>query len=176
MAGPSERRLRQASGDRSWAALAPGTRRRWIGAYGGPRSLPAAERARRAELAYQSGVHLPSEHTGHVERHRMRFRVATTAGIVVIETANYRHKSRLGAFAHDSGLLLGDLRDRNGQPLGAMSEAAFRRRWGHRVRTVTDEASGRIYTLEKDPRRVRALWAAAAGEEGAEAPVSGRTP
>jgi hypothetical protein len=103
----------------------------------------------------------------------MTFVVATTVGIEQVTTREYRQKSRLGAFAHDSGLLLAELRDRNGQPLPAMSDRDFGRKWRRRVRTVTDERTGRAFELEADPARVRAAWAV---EGPVDSPVRGRTP
>ncbi len=49
--------------DRDWGALASGTRRRWVGAYGGTGT--PAQRAGHARAAYESGAHLPAGHTGH---------------------------------------------------------------------------------------------------------------
>ena len=89
----------------------------------------------------------------------MVFVVATTDGITEVHTRQYRAKTRLGAFAHDTGRLLSELRDRNGRPLATMSERDFARRWSRRVRLVIDEATGRTFELEADPRRVKALWA-----------------
>ena len=100
--------------------------------------------------------------------------VATTDGLAEIRTQQYRIKSRLGAFAHDTGRLLGELRDRNGRPLSTISEQDFARRWSRRVRTVTDEATGRTFELEADPRRVKALWAIE--EPSGEDLVRGHTP
>lgn len=147
MPGPAEQRLGSAAGSRSWAALAPGTRRRWIAQAGGPRSLAPAERARRAQLYYLSGGHLSREHTGQVARQPMSFRVVTTEGLREVTVTSYRDKSRLGARAHDEGALLGRL------AYGEMSDAEFARRWRRRKREVGG------YTLETDPARVRATWA-----------------
>lgn len=48
---------------REWGSLASGTRRCWVGAYGG--TDPPAQRAERARAAYESGARLPAGHTGH---------------------------------------------------------------------------------------------------------------
>ncbi len=138
MAGPTDRR---------WSRLAPGTRRRWVAQAGGPRSLPPAERARRARLYYEGGRHLAREHTGHVTRQPMTFRVVTTEGLRDVTVASYRDKSRLGTRAHDEGALLGRLQ------YGRLSDAEFARKWRRRKREVGG------YTLEADPARVRATWA-----------------
>lgn len=48
---------------RDWRSLARGSRRRWVGAYGGTGT--PAQRAERARAVYESGAHLPAGHTGH---------------------------------------------------------------------------------------------------------------
>ena len=136
MAGPAERRFSQ---------LAGGTQRRWIGAYGGPRSLPPAERRRRAERAYQAGAHLPAEHTGHGRQTEAIFSaVSTTNGVEAVVGVTYLEKRRLGAYAHDTRLLL----------RGEMSDRDFQRKWSRRKLAV-----GPDVRLVADPRQVRAMWA-----------------
>lgn len=51
------------AGPRQWSALAAGTRRRWVSAYGG-QGTPA-QRAARAQRHYEAGEHLPLGRTGH---------------------------------------------------------------------------------------------------------------
>jgi hypothetical protein len=144
MAGPAERRLRRATGDRNWSTLAPGTQRRWIGNSGGPRTLPPAERRRRAQLAYEAGARLAPEHTGHGPKVVGEFAaVATTQGIMEVSGDNWRERNRLGRFSGDSAALMA----------GEISDEEFAKRWRRRVGTVGD------VELETDPRRVRAMWA-----------------
>jgi hypothetical protein len=134
---PEQRRTRR------WEELAPGTKRRWVGAFGGPRSLSPAERARRAERFYGAGAHLPKEHTGHLPPPQTEWSaVATTEGIAQLQGRTRRESSRLGTYAHDTRELL----------TGGMTDKDFARKWRRRVRTVGDAE------LEADPRVVRALW------------------
>lgn len=143
MAGPTDRR---------WSRLAPGTRRRWVGAFGGPRSLPAAERRRRAELAYEAGAQLPAAHTGHAPQPAAHFSaVATTEGVIALTGASYNERRRLGQYAHDTRQLLG-AEQAGGEGYGQRARA-FERRWGRRSRKVGDAE------LEWRADRVVAAWA-----------------
>ena len=152
MAGTAEHNFRRASGDRSWEALAPGTRRRWVGAYGGPRSLPPAERARRAELLYQAGAQLPAAHTGHAPQPAAHFSaVATTEGVIALISVSYNERRRLGQYAHNTRELLAA--SRAGGEEYRQRARAFERRWKRRSRTVGDAE------LEWRADRVVAAWA-----------------
>lgn len=52
--------------DRDWSRLSAGSRRRWVAAYGGPRSENSrAEREANARAAYESGSHLTVSQRGH---------------------------------------------------------------------------------------------------------------
>jgi hypothetical protein len=131
--------------DRDWSSLAAGSKRRWVSVFGGPRSLPAADRARRAERAYQAGAHLPVEHTGHAAPPEVTWSgVATTEGVREITTRTRVEARRVGEYARDvRELLEGDL-----------DLAAFARRWSRRKR----EAGGA--ELESNPNRVIVMFAA----------------
>jgi hypothetical protein len=129
---------------RDWSTLAAGTNRRWVSAFGGSRSLSPAERATRAERAYQRGAHLPEEKTGHAPPPLAEFAlVATTDGLAPITGTSRRENSRLGTYAHDTRELLA----------GEMTDREFGKKWNRRVRTVGD------FELESDPAVVRVLWA-----------------
>ncbi len=139
----AEQPLRRSAAPRDWSRLAPGTRRRWVGAFGGPRSLSPAERARRAERFYEAGAHLPKEHTGHVPAPTTTWSgISTTQGIQSVEATTRREASRLGTYSRDTRELLA----------GGMTDQEFAAKWRRRVRTVGDAE------LEADPRAVRALW------------------
>lgn len=141
---PAEQRLRRAAGDRDWAALAPGTQRRWVANSGGPRTVAPAERRRRAQVAYEAGAHLAPQHTGHGARYEAEFAaVATTEGIVTASGDNWRERHRLAKYSVDTHALLA----------GEISDDEFAKRWRRRVRQVGD------HTLETDPQKVRAAWA-----------------
>lgn len=130
---------------RDWSSLAAGTRRRWVGAYGGPTSLGPAARRARAERAYESGAHLPREHTGHAPRTESVFNgVATTNGVETVVGLKFWEQRALGQYAHDTRALL----------RGEMTDQDFERRWSRRKLQI-----GPDVTLVADPRRVRAMWA-----------------
>lgn len=131
--------------DRRWSQVAPGTQRRWIGAFGGPRSLSPAARRARAERAYEAGAHLPAAHTGHAPQAEAVFSaIATTDGVQPVVGVTYLEKRRLGAYAHDTRRLL----------RGELSDRDFERKWSRRKLTV-----GPDVTLVADARQVRAMWA-----------------
>lgn len=129
--------------DRHWYQLAGGTRRRWISAYGGPRSLGAARRAERARLAYEAGEQLPTAHTGHAGPYTMVFsELVTTTGVHQhVRIKNRVEGRRAGEYEADVGRLLG----------GHLEPGAFRRRWRNRVRTVAG------FEVEATPERVIAV-------------------
>ncbi len=111
---------------RRWDDLAQGSKRRWIAAHGGPRSLPPAARARRAQRAYEAGVHLPEEHTGHQRAVRTFQSVPTTSGTMPISTTSAVEARRLGEYSADLRDLLA----------GSLDPKDFRRRWSRRSRAV----------------------------------------
>lgn len=128
--------------NRDWDSLAAGTRRRWVGAFGGPRSLSPDARTRRAGAAYQSGASLPAAHTGHAAPYDAVFAgLATTSGLRDVIASTYNDRHRAAQYARDQRLLNENLLD----------PAAFRRRWSRRVRRVGDDE------LESDPARVLEL-------------------
>lgn len=129
--------------DRDWGRLAPGTRRRWVSAFGGPRSLGAVRRAERARLAYESGEHLPVAHSGHAGAYSVVFsELVTTTGVQHhVRVTSRVEGRRAGEYEADVGRLLG----------GRMEPAAFRARWRHRVRTVAG------FEVEATPSRVVAM-------------------
>ena len=129
--------------ERDWNRLASGTRRRWVSAFGGPRSLGAERRSERARLAYEAGGHLPVEHTGHAGPYSAVFsELVTTTGVHQYVRVTSRVESRrAGEYESDVGRLLG----------GQMELAAFRTRWKNRVRTVAG------FEVEADPKRVIAM-------------------
>lgn len=128
---------------RAWDRLASGTRRRWVSAFGGPRSLSAERRAGRARLAYEAGEHLPVERTGHAGPYSAVFsELVTTAGVQQhVRITDRVEGRRAGEYEADVGRLLG----------GHMDPAAFQDRWRHRVRTVAG------FEVEADPDRVLAM-------------------
>lgn len=129
--------------DRDWNRLAAGTRRRWVSAFGGPRSLGARRRAERARLAYEAGEHLPAAHTGHAGAYSVVFaELVTTTGVHEhVRITDRVEGRRAGEYEADVGRLLG----------GHLEAAAFRARWRHRVRTVAG------FEVEADPDRVIAM-------------------
>lgn len=126
--------------DRRWAGLARGTKRRWVSAYGGPRSLGAERRAERARLAYEGGASLTPEQRGHGGPYRAVFtQLVTTEGVVENVEVNDRVEThRAAQHANDVGRLLA----------GEIEPRAFRLRWRRRVRTVggykLDWTAGRV--------------------------------
>ena len=126
--------------DRSWSRLAAGTRRRWISAFGGPRSLAPERRAERARLAYEADEHLPTAHTGHAGPYAVVFaELVTTTGVHEhVRVTDRVEGRRAGEYEADVGRLLG----------GHLEPAAFRSRWTNRVRTVAG------FEVEADPDRV----------------------
>lgn len=125
--------------ERNFDLLSRGARRRWIAAFGGPRSLAPGRRAERARHAYEAGEHLPVEHTGHVGPYEATYsQVVTTQGALEVTVHSRVEASRIGDHAHDVRLL----RD------GHLDSKAFRRRWRRRVRKVGN------FELESDPDRV----------------------
>lgn len=129
--------------DRDWSQLATGTRRRWISAYGGPRSLGAERRAERARLAYESGVHLPTAHTGHAGPYAVIFaEVVATAGVHEhVRVTDRVEGRRAGEYEADVSRLLG----------GHLEPSVFHDRWRRRVRTVAG------FEVEATPNRVLAM-------------------
>jgi hypothetical protein len=119
---------------RNWDALATGTKRRWIGQAGGPRSLGHAERERRAARAYESGVALAVEHSGHAGTYERNFaQVVTTSGVVAISTTSRVEGSRIGAHCGDVAALM---EAREDPAAWAARAAEFEHRWRRRVRTA----------------------------------------
>lgn len=131
--------------DRDWNRLAAGTKRRWISAYGGPRSLGVERRAERARLAYEADERLPTAHTGHAGPYRVVFsELVTTTGVHQhVQITNRVEGRRAGEYEADVGRLLG----------GHLEPGAFRRRWRNRVRTVAG------FEVEATPDRVIAMKA-----------------
>ena len=128
--------------ERDFALLSRGARRRWIGQYGGPRSLGPERRAERARLAYERGAHLAPEHTGHAGPYEATFSaLPTTSGVQEVTVRSLVEASRAGEYGADVGLLLD----------GELSPAQFRRRWRRRVRKLGD------FELEATPDRVIAM-------------------
>ena len=130
--------------DRHWAALAPGTRRRWTAAYGGSRSQPPAKRAARAQAAYERGAHLSAEERGHAgppERLRAAtFFAADPPRLVRVQGLSRTDMARAGRYMELVGLLV------RGRP----SDGDFARKVG-RWRPLAG------FTLLADPAAVRAL-------------------
>ena len=125
--------------ERNFDLLSRGARRRWIAAFGGPRSLAPVRRAERARHAYQAGEHLPVERTGHAGPYEATYsQVVTTQGALEVTVHSRVEGSRVGAHASDVGLLLD----------GQLDPKAFERRWRRRVRKAGD------VELESDPERV----------------------
>ena len=128
-----------ARSERDFDLLSRGARRRWVAAYGGPRSLAPQRRAERARRAYETGEHLPVERTGHAGPYEATYsQVVTTQGVREATVHSRVEASRIGDHAHDVRLLLD----------GNLDPRAFRRRWRRRVRKVAD------YELDWDPDRV----------------------
>ncbi len=131
--------------ERDWNRLAAGTKRRWVSAFGGPRSLGAERRAERARLAYEAGEHLPTAHTGHAGPYAVVFaELVTTTGVHEhVQVTDRVEGRRAGEYESDVGRLLG----------GHLEPAAFRARWRSRVRTVAG------FEVEATPERVLAMKA-----------------
>ena len=129
--------------DRDWTRLVPGTRRRWVSAFGGPRGLGAQRRSDRARLAYESGEHLPVAHSGHAGPYSVVFsELVTTTGVQRHVRVTTRVEGRrAGEYEADIGRLLG----------GHLEPSVFRARWRQRVRTVAG------FKVEADPDRVLAM-------------------
>ena len=131
--------------DRDWSRLASGTRRRWISAFGGPRSLGAERRAERARLAFEAREHLPTAHSGHAGPYAVVFaELVTTSGVQSsVRITDRVEGRRAGEYESDVGRLLG----------GHLEPKAFRRRWRHRVRAVAG------FEVDFTPERVIAMKA-----------------
>jgi hypothetical protein len=130
------------AGERDWHGLAPGTKRRWIGAFGGPRSLAPDGRAERARLAYEGGERLPVEHSGHAGPYESHWsQVVTTRGVREVSATTRVEALRLSDHTADTGRLVS----------GSLEDEEFFRRWSRRKRSVGG------YELESDPDRVIAL-------------------
>lgn len=129
--------------DRHWSQLAPGTKRRWVSAFGGPRSLSAERRAARARLAYEAGEHLPAAHTGHAGPYAVVFaELVTTSGVHEhVRITDRVEGRRAGEYEADVGRLLG----------GHLEPSAFRARWRRRIRRVAG------FEVEATPDRVLAM-------------------
>jgi hypothetical protein len=133
--------------DRDWSRLSAGARRRWVGAFGGPRSLGPERRAERARLAYGAGARLPVEHTGHAgPREAIFSQLVTVDGAMErVTVGGYTEIHRAAQHAHDVGAL----------QRGRVTPADFKRRWSRRGRRVAG------FALESTPARVIAETARA---------------
>lgn len=133
----------------SWERLAAGTRRRWVGAFGGPRASSPDRRQERARFAYLQGEALPVEHTGHGPEVVSTFsQIATTVGVAELRTSDRAEARRIAEFARDCEELLGAYRD--GHDFDEAAKA-FERRWRRRVH----RAAG--ITFETNPLAVVAM-------------------
>ena len=133
--------------DRDWSRLSRGAQRRWIAAFGGPRSLGPERRRENARGAYASGVHLPATHTGHVgPREAIFAQLVTVDGAMEhVTVSGYVEIHRAAQHARDVGALAtSDLTPAEFDRLAA----DFRRRWRRRKRRVAG------FELESTPRRV----------------------
>jgi hypothetical protein len=138
---------------RNWSMLSRGARRRWIGAFGGPRSLPPEQRERRARSAYEAGEQLPHEHTGHESASEVTWSgVATTTGVRELTTRTYAEGRRVGEHSRDVLSLQDALADEEDW---RERSSSFSRRWNRRNRS----AGG--FELEGDPERILVMTAAA---------------